>query len=52
MGTTGVMDDSRTYDYAISLCGITSVGGMTADWARIPFDAIEKINNLIVNEFS
>ena len=48
--SVGVMGDSRTYDYTIALRGVTSVDGMTADWARIPYDVLEKISNRIVNE--
>ncbi len=48
--SVGVMGDARTYDYTIALRGVTSVDGMTADWARIPFDVLEKISNRIVNE--
>ena len=50
MRSVGVMGDSRTYDYTIALRGVTSVDGMTADWARIPFDVLERISNRIVNE--
>ncbi len=48
--SVGVMGDERTYDYTIALRGVTSVDGMTADWARIPFDVLERISNRIVNE--
>ena len=48
--SVGVMGDSRTYSYTIALRAVTSVDGMTADWARIPFDVLEKISNRIVNE--
>ncbi len=48
--SVGVMGDSRTYDYTIALRGVTSVDGMTADWARIPYDVLERISNRIVNE--
>lgn len=48
--SVGVMGDERTYDYMLALRGVTSVDGMTADWARIPFDVLEKISNRIVNE--
>lgn len=50
MRSVGVMGDERTYDYTIALRAVTSVDGMTADWARIPFDIMEKISNRIVNE--
>ncbi len=48
--TVGVMGDGRTYQYTLALRAVTSVDGMTADWARIPFDVLEKISNRIVNE--
>ncbi len=48
--SVGVMGDARTYDYTIALRGVTSVDGMTADWARIPFDVLERVSNRIVNE--
>ncbi len=50
MRSVGVMGDERTYDYTIALRAVTSVDGMTADWARIPFDIMERISNRIVNE--
>lgn len=48
--TVGVMGDERTYDYAIALRAVTSVDGMTADWARIPFDVLQNISDRIINE--
>lgn len=48
--TVGVMGDERTYSYTIGLRGVTSLDGMTADWARIPFETLEIISNRIVNE--
>ncbi len=50
MKSVGVMGDERTYDYTIALRGVTTTDFMTADWARIPYDVLEKISNRIVNE--
>ena len=52
MRSVGVMGDERTYDYTIALRGVTTTDFMTADWARIPFDVLEKVSNRIVNEVS
>jgi len=48
--TVGVMGDSRTYEYIISLRAVTSKDAMTADWAKIPNEVLEKISIRIVNE--
>ena len=48
--TVGVMGDERTYDYTVGLRAVTSVDGMTADWARIPYDVLQSISDRIVNE--
>lgn len=48
--SVGVMGDQRTYDYAIGIRAVTSIDGMTSDWARIPWDVLEKISVRIVNE--
>jgi GMP synthase (glutamine-hydrolysing) len=48
--TVGVMGDFRTYANAVALRIVTSDDGMTADWARIPFDLLARISNRIVNE--
>ncbi|WP_448527807.1 glutamine-hydrolyzing GMP synthase [Parathermosynechococcus lividus] len=48
--TVGVMGDQRTYAYPIVLRFVSSEDGMTADWARTPYDLLERISNRIVNE--
>lgn len=50
MRSVGVMGDERTYDYTVALRAVTSVDGMTADWARIPYDVLEKVSLRIINE--
>lgn len=48
--TVGVMGDARTYDYVLALRGVTTTDFMTADFAKIPYDTLEKISARIVNE--
>ena len=50
MRSVGVMGDGRTYDYALALRGVTTTDFMTADWARIPYDVLEKASSRIINE--
>ena len=48
--TVGVMGDDRTYAYPIVLRAVTSDDAMTADWARLPYDVLERISSRIINE--
>ncbi|ALC92514.1 GMP synthase [Bacillus sp. FJAT-18017] len=50
--SVGVMGDARTYDHTIGIRAVTSIDGMTSDWARIPWDVLETISTRIVNEVS
>lgn len=50
MRSVGVMGDERTYDYTIALRAVTTTDFMTADWARIPYDLLERVSARIVNE--
>jgi len=50
MRSVGVMGDGRTYDYTLALRGVTTTDFMTADFARIPYDVLEKASIRIVNE--
>lgn len=50
--SVGVMGDARTYDYTVGIRAVTSIDGMTSDWARIPWDVLEVISTRIVNEVS
>ncbi|MBP8102683.1 MAG: GMP synthase (glutamine-hydrolyzing), partial [Nitrospira sp.] len=46
----GVMGDQRTYEYVIAIRAVTSLDGMTADWAKIPSDVLGKMSSRIINE--
>ena len=50
--TVGVMGDFRTYDYTLALRGVRTTDFMTADWARIPYEVLDKVSTRIVNEVS
>lgn len=48
--TVGVMGDERTYDYVIALRIVESVDAMTADWAELPHELLQRVSNRIINE--
>jgi GMP synthase (glutamine-hydrolysing) len=48
--TVGVMGDERTYENVIALRAVNSVDGMTADWAKLPYELLGRISNRIINE--
>lgn len=50
MRSVGVQGDGRTYDYTLALRAVTTTDFMTADWARIPYDVLDRISVRIVNE--
>ncbi|WP_394328182.1 glutamine-hydrolyzing GMP synthase [Caldicoprobacter faecalis] len=50
MKTVGVMGDERTYDYVVALRAVVTTDFMTAHWARIPYDVLERVSTRIVNE--
>ncbi len=47
--SVGVMGDERTYEFTVALRAVTSVDGMTADWAHLPYDFLAHISNEIIN---
>jgi GMP synthase (glutamine-hydrolysing) len=47
--SVGVMGDERTYEYTVALRAVTSVDGMTADWAHLPYEFLAYISNEIIN---
>ena len=48
--SVGVMGDERTYENAVAVRAVTSLDGMTADWAKLPYDLLGRISNRIINE--
>ncbi len=48
--SVGVMGDERTYEATMALRAVTSVDGMTADWARLPHELLERISSRVINE--
>lgn len=48
--TVGVMGDQRTYEHVVAIRAVTSLDGMTADWAKIPNDVLGRMSNRIINE--
>ncbi len=50
VSSVGVMGDERTYESTAVLRAVTSVDGMTADWARLPYELLERISSRVINE--
>ncbi len=48
--SVGVMGDERTYENTVAIRCVTSLDGMTADWAKIPYEILERMSNRIINE--
>ena len=48
--SVGVMGDERTYEFTIALRAVTSVDGMTADWAHLPYEFLGEVSNEIINQ--
>jgi GMP synthase (glutamine-hydrolysing) len=50
INSVGVMGDERTYEFTVALRAVTSVDGMTADWAHLPYEFLGKVSNEIINK--
>lgn len=50
MRSVGVMGDGRTYDYTVALRAVTTTDFMTGDWAKLPYDVLDRASRRIVNE--
>ena len=48
--SVGVMGDARTYAHPLIVRAVTSDDAMTADWARLPYDVLERISSRVINE--
>jgi GMP synthase (glutamine-hydrolysing) len=48
--SVGVMGDERTYEHVVVFRAVTSLDGMTADWAKMPYEVMGRISNRIINE--
>jgi GMP synthase (glutamine-hydrolysing) len=48
--SVGVMGDERTYAYPIVIRAVTSDDAMTADWARLPYEVLERMSSRLINE--
>ena len=52
IAAVGVTGDERRYDYVICLRAVETIDFMTARWARLPYDFLDKVSNRIINEIN